>query len=178
MDSHEGARDTRSLPAPRSSREGLAEVPNAAFAEGLLSERTHSHRLGQLFGPCLVDPQRLVGDLTLQGRGSSLVDATRNALRELRAAALTPGGRSLLLLALDRLAGEVVLLGRQDACDVVLDDPTVSRRHVQIAHRGGTMVICDLASRNGTVLNGRRVGRAALRRGDLLELGGAAIKID
>jgi hypothetical protein len=55
MDTWARARDTRIVSALGRSRQHLAGVLNSAFAEGLLSEQTHSHRLGLLFAPRLID---------------------------------------------------------------------------------------------------------------------------
>ena len=56
-------------------------------------------------------------------------------------------------------ASDTWVIGRSQGCDVVLDDPTVSRRHARvIVHRiGGRPVIGDLGSRNGTTVAGRAV---------------------
>jgi hypothetical protein len=54
------------------SRQRLAGVLNSAFAEGLLSEQTHSYRLGLLFGPRLIDPHRDHG-FGVAGAGCHLV---------------------------------------------------------------------------------------------------------
>ena len=40
-------------------------------------------------------------------------------------------------------------LGRSRQCDVVLDDPNVSRQHAEIRPRGGSWVLTDLGSTNG-----------------------------
>jgi pSer/pThr/pTyr-binding forkhead associated (FHA) protein len=56
---------------------------------------------------------------------------------------------------------------------LVLDDPTVSRRHARLRRRDGCWSIEDLASTNGTRLNGWRIEDARLRDGDRLALGGA-----
>jgi pSer/pThr/pTyr-binding forkhead associated (FHA) protein len=69
-------------------------------------------------------------------------------------------------------------VGRDDACDVVLTDPTVSRRHARIFFRDGSWVVQDLESTNGTMLNGVRVGRSELRPGDELVLGNQRLQID
>ncbi len=165
------------------SRQRLAGVLNSAFAEGLLSEQTHVHRLGLLFGPRLIDPQQLVGDLTLRrGRRQPGV-AARHAWRALAASlrASAGFGRSSaapLLLVLDRAAGERLLVGRDPTCDVVVADLTVSRRHAQLTFRDGAWILQDLGSRNGTAVNGERVGRTALRSGDVVELGAQSIVID
>jgi len=52
------------METPDSSRQRLASVLNAAYADGLLSPETLSERLDLLFGRRLVDPSRLVGDVT------------------------------------------------------------------------------------------------------------------
>ena len=63
-------------------------------------------------------------------------------------------------------------LGRGRQCDVVLNDPNVSRQHAEIRPRGGSWVITDLGSTNGSALNGRRIGGSeVLRAGDEIELG-------
>jgi Protein of unknown function (DUF3662)/FHA domain len=63
-------------------------------------------------------------------------------------------------------------LGRGRQCDVVLSDPNVSRQHAEIRPRGGSWVLTDLGSTNGSRLNGRRIdGSEMLREGDEIELG-------
>ncbi len=75
------------------------------------------------------------------------------------------------------LLGEAsVLLGRDADCDIVLDDPFVSRRHAEIAWNGEAYELTDLRSRNGTRVNGRRIkARVALRPGDVVTLGNATL---
>jgi pSer/pThr/pTyr-binding forkhead associated (FHA) protein len=56
-----------------------------------------------------------------------------------------------------------VILGRDpNVCNIVLPDPRVSRRHCSITPVGGTFIIEDLGSRNGTILNNERISRAVL----------------
>jgi hypothetical protein len=70
------------------------------------------------------------------------------------------------------------VLGRGSDCDLTLDDDdTVSRRHAEIAVRAGGCLVRDLDSCNGTVLNGRVVHRARLRRGDVLLVGETEIRV-
>ena len=71
-------------------------------------------------------------------------------------------------------AGATIGRGRQ--ADVVLGDPNVSRQHAEIRPRGGSWVITDLGSTNGSQLNGRRVeGSEVLRPGDEIELGASVL---
>ena len=71
-----------------------------------------------------------------------------------------------------------LLVGRHPACDGVVANPSVSRRHAQLTFRDGVWVLQDLASTNGTSVNGERVGRTRLRVGDVISLGDQAIQID
>ena len=65
------------------------------------------------------------------------------------------------------------LVGRSRACDVVLPDPAVSRRHALISVRGERCSIRNLASMNGTHVNGRPITTAVLHAGDLVCFAGA-----
>ena len=63
-------------------------------------------------------------------------------------------------------------VGRSRRCDVMLDDANVSRTHAEIRPRGGSWVLTDLGSTNGSRLNGRRLdGSEVLKPGDEIELG-------
>jgi Protein of unknown function (DUF3662)/FHA domain len=63
-------------------------------------------------------------------------------------------------------------LGRSRQCDVVVDDANVSRKHAEIRPRGGSWVLIDLGSTNGSSVNGRRIeGTEVLKPGDEIELG-------
>jgi hypothetical protein len=65
-----------------------------------------------------------------------------------------------------------VTMGRSRQCDVVLSDPNVSRQHAEIRPRGGSWVLSDLGSTNGSLLNGHRVeGSEVIEPGDEIELG-------
>ena len=50
-------------------------------------------------------------------------------------------------------------IGRSRQCDVMLDDPNLSRAHAEVRPRGGSWVVTDLDSTNGSRLNGRRLER-------------------
>jgi TM2 domain-containing membrane protein YozV len=65
-------------------------------------------------------------------------------------------------------------IGRADHCDMILDDPTVSREHALVQYDGGFFSLRDLGSSNGTFLNGKRlvVGASSkIRSGDRLKIG-------
>jgi hypothetical protein len=69
------------------------------------------------------------------------------------------------------LSGDRVLVGRSRECEVVVSDPNVSRRHIEVrrGERGWTAV--DLGSTNGMKVNGRRMGHAELDPGDRITIG-------
>jgi ABC transport system ATP-binding/permease protein len=59
--------------------------------------------------------------------------------------------------------GPRAVLGRDPNCDVVLDDPSVSRRHAALESDGnGAFRLRDLASANGTFLDGIRIGQSGV----------------
>jgi pSer/pThr/pTyr-binding forkhead associated (FHA) protein len=53
-------------------------------------------------------------------------------------------------------------IGRDESCEVHIDDPKISRRHVRIVAQHGTWYVEDLGSSNGTSLNGEMVTRAVM----------------
>lgn len=70
------------------------------------------------------------------------------------------------------LAPGEVIVGRGHDCDLTLDDPLVSREHARLTVADDLLVVEDLGSRNGTVVNGERVqGAIRLDAGDRLTLG-------
>ena len=65
-----------------------------------------------------------------------------------------------------------IVLGRSEECDYVLNDGLVSRRHAEISWAGGTFVVKDLGSNNGTKVDGAAVIKHNLKDGDHVEIGG------
>lgn len=65
-----------------------------------------------------------------------------------------------------------VIIGRTGTCDIHLDDKTVSSRHTRLAYHHGQWWVEDLASTNGTFLNGEAVTTpVVLTQDDLLRCG-------
>jgi FHA domain len=156
---------------------------NAAYADGLLSEDTFSRRLDQLLSAQLVDPLRLIGDLNFRNpsprRRGRLVEALAATMRRVTTSSAEDSRAEPVLLALDWSGAQrELILGRNPSCDVVLSDPGVSRCHARLFFRDGSWVLQDLASTNGTMVNGVHVGRCELRPGDHLVLGDQHLEID
>jgi len=108
--------------------------------------------------------ERLAQDaLAAQRKEAQRREAERQEIRQL--------GEDVHALK-DGLAGLQTSLGRSRQADVVVNDPNVSREHAEIRPRGGSWVITDLGSTNGSQLNGRRIDASeVLRSGDEIELG-------
>ncbi|HET7403814.1 MAG TPA: FHA domain-containing protein [Usitatibacter sp.] len=70
-----------------------------------------------------------------------------------------------------RLSRPVTLVGRHPECDVVIEHPTVSSRHMVFRAVDRTVYAEDLASTNGTKVNGRAASRQVLQHLDLIEIG-------
>ena len=64
-----------------------------------------------------------------------------------------------------------VVMGRSLDADVHLDDCWVSRAHCEISEIDGTLVVRDLKSRNGTLVNGKSIAEARLLPGDRIAVG-------
>jgi len=90
---------------------------------------------------------------------------------------ITPGQGILVIRSGDRIGQQYALfkdvttIGRHPDSDISLDDITVSRRHVEIAHVDNRYVVTDSGSLNGTYVNQRRVDSAELSQGDELQVG-------
>lgn len=81
-------------------------------------------------------------------------------------------------LTLPEGSADAVVIGRDAACDLVISDPTVSRRHAELRYADYGWLLVDLASRNGTRLNGwRQAGPAVVRPGDHVSFGRADFQI-
>ena len=67
--------------------------------------------------------------------------------------------------------GANLTVGRVLGNDIVLEDVTVSRLHATIEVKGRKLLVSDQGSKNGTVVNGRRVRSAELYDGDIVRIG-------
>jgi hypothetical protein len=63
------------------------------------------------------------------------------------------------------------VIGRGDQANMRLPDVGISRRHARLDFDGAQVVLTDLGSTNGTMVNGQRVSAVALNPGDMIQLG-------
>jgi pSer/pThr/pTyr-binding forkhead associated (FHA) protein len=84
-----------------------------------------------------------------------------------------PRGRGYIVIDGKRnvLAGERMSIGRSRECELVVDDPNVSRRHAEVRKTIEGWMVVDLGSTNGVKVNGKRVHEEVLRPGDTITLG-------
>jgi len=75
------------------------------------------------------------------------------------------------------MSGRPIRIGRGPECELVLRDSGVSRRHARLSARDGVLILTDLGSTNGTMVNGHRITEVALGAGDRIELGGSSLVI-
>lgn len=70
------------------------------------------------------------------------------------------------------VSGPEFIVGRAPECKLRPNSDMVSRRHCMITNGEGKATICDLGSRNGTLLNGERIsGECELHTGDKVKIG-------
>jgi pSer/pThr/pTyr-binding forkhead associated (FHA) protein len=70
-----------------------------------------------------------------------------------------------------------IVIGRVNDADLLLLDEKISRKHAKISTHGGRVVIEDLASRNGTFVNGVRIRSVELQEGDQIVVGSSTIQL-
>lgn len=75
--------------------------------------------------------------------------------------------------------GPIMPIGRQADNAIILDDNYVSSEHALLAWRDGRWWLSDVASTNGTFLNGQQVLQPAqVNQGDLIGIGGVRLRLE
>lgn len=76
-----------------------------------------------------------------------------------------------------QIVGKKVTIGRQADNDVVLPEKVASRKHCVIEQNGGTFLVKDLKSHNGTWIGDNRILKANMSFGDAIRIGGTVIRL-
>jgi FHA domain-containing protein/uncharacterized protein DUF1707 len=148
------------------TREQTVAQLRQGYVAGRIGTDTFAHRIDHAFQSASHEELRgLTADLPAQ---PSARLARLRALFSRRGLGLPQAGE---------LAHARVVLGRSRDCQLILADDTVSRRHAELRIEDGCWLLRDLGSSNGTWVNGRRVVEAEVRPGDLVQLGGAEIRL-
>jgi pSer/pThr/pTyr-binding forkhead associated (FHA) protein len=69
-------------------------------------------------------------------------------------------------------------IGREAGNDLIIPDPTVSRRHARIVPEGGMLILYDEGSTNGTFVNEQRITRQPLQPGDIVRFGNVRFRVE
>ncbi len=77
-----------------------------------------------------------------------------------------------------KIEDERVLIGRSPDSDIVLDHPTVSKTHATIFMLGGKVIVKDLDSTNGTLINGQIVHQQFIIEGDFISFGALSLRFE
>ncbi len=154
-----------------SDRSRFVPIEEELVAELVSVARDHARSegyvlLGRVSVTIETDPSLSPGTLVV----ATEMDRTRGP----GAAVVLPDGRRV------ELGDRPLAMGRLPDCDVVLADPNVSRRHVEVRPAGdGTYLLADLGSTNGTRVNGIRVqGTQPLQPGDQITVGATTLQFE
>ena len=79
----------------------------------------------------------------------------------------------------DRVVDKIALLdkqclifGRSQNADIMIDNPSVSRQHASFERQGNRIILTDLKSSNGTLVNGREIKKPVLlNASDKIQIG-------
>ncbi len=78
-----------------------------------------------------------------------------------------------------KLGDGVTTAGRHDDCQLRIKSSEVSRRHCQFFEKNGMLLVKDLGSANGTLLNGKKIeGQRVLEPGDELTVGPVKLRVE
>lgn len=117
--------------------------------------------------------------------GPGQPSSSRASVGYLRLLGLLSGGSpwecNIQLSTMARQGG--IILGRDPACcEVVLQEPSISRRHVVFEYLNDQVVVTDQNSTNGTYVNGHRLGsyhtRVPLADNSVLTLGDISLRVE
>jgi Protein of unknown function (DUF3662)/Inner membrane component of T3SS, cytoplasmic domain len=136
--------------------EGLPELPTGVFRIRSGVIRGHTVEAGEVRQP--------VSDLP-RGPGASFRGRPRLVITGSSPGTGVEAGREYVLQT------PVTILGRGTDCDLRMVDPGVSRHHAELRVEDDQVVLVDLGSTNGTLVNGQPVRRVVLVDGTTVTLG-------
>lgn len=129
-----------------------------------LRQASDPRGIGQAYTAAPGEGAEATGLHSATGRGRSDVAGLDPRLVVERAPGHTPG--------MEYEVGEGAVLGRGDQAEIRLEDPFASSRHAQLVRQGGSVVLEDMGSTNGTYLNEELLGGPQpLHPGDRVRIG-------
>ena len=85
------------------------------------------------------------------------------------------GGRSIRKFNFDR---DAVCIGRDQDCEVLIDNIGISRKHATIERANGEYILTDLKSHNGTFVRGQRIYHHQLTESDEFFIGKYSLQFE
>lgn len=142
---------------------------NGTFLNG---ERIHSLRVEDGMSLQLGGKRERAVVLTFQLGGEKEMPAQIPAGMETAAESPSPTSGYVPLRPVTPSGTGRQVIGRGKEADIHLDAPVISRRHAVLQSGRAEWSITDLGSKNGTVLNGKRISRTELLKvGDIIQIG-------
>ena len=108
------------------------------------------------------DPRQFV-QATMSG--NTMVDRRGDQIGALVVKSGVDAGKSFMLVEGDNT------IGRGNGSSISLSDESVSRQHAVVRCQNGKLVLFDVGSRSGTMLNGQAIGGHPVSNGDVISLG-------
>jgi len=149
----------------------------APYAAALAQELAHSH--SQYIGE---QGWAVYGDIVVDiARSETLATGTVRVLAQVDTGgeARSGTGTGVRLLTDDGRNYPVgvgsTVIGRGEQAGFRLADAGASRQHARLDYDGHRVVLTDLGSANGTMVNGRRVSAVSLNPGDQILIGGTRL---
>lgn len=175
------ARDRRMVPntfhveLAESDLERLAPVDTALAQE--LSQQLHDHADSQSYvfpGPIKIAfegaEDLTTGRFRIRSRAQARVEGTATVTQTRRAMAYVDINGTH-----NPLHAPIIVVGRGTDADIRINDPGVSRRHIEFhtahAHDETTVEVVDLGSTNGMLVDGHKVTHATLHDGSEVKIG-------
>jgi ABC-type multidrug transport system ATPase subunit len=151
----------------------------SAFHASLTPLQGGSYRLedlGSTNGTFVNSRENRIDSVTVDPDEVVFLGSYRLPLSRLQSLLTQVGAAHEIVIPTDKA---VMIVGRDEACDIVLDTPQVSRQHAEIRRLDeGTYEIRDLGSINGTFVNGQRIKIAKVTSEDLISFANFRLRLD
>lgn len=103
------------------------------------------------------------------------VTTTADMPQSIRAEVVLHQGGSIKRIPINK---DTMIIGRKSDCDIVIDEPYISGRHAKIEWRSNHFFLTDIASTNGTLLNGKPISSETwISETDSVQLGEVTLRI-
>lgn len=147
------------------------------FLSAHLVELAHQADYRMLHTPqvkVLTDPQLAAGDIRVTSSHNAPKHHTTAAMEKVDIPQAITAPIAQLIINAGRsvpLKDTIINIGRHAGNQIVIDDATVSRHHIQLRLRDGAYILFDAESRSGTFVNGVSVKQHLLQSGDIIVIG-------